>query len=302
MIYTVTFNPAIDYVLSVPKFKKGEINRSADETFYVGGKGINVSVVLKELGCASVALGFVAGFTGEKIEQELNLQGIITDFVHLKDGASRINVKIRSEQETDINAAGPEIDADSLKEFYKKTENLSDGDTLILAGSIPKQMSDDTYCKVMEGLKDKGVRVVVDAEGELLVKALKYRPFLIKPNHLELMQILGEKIETDEDIISGAKQLQRMGARNVLVSLAQNGAVLVDEAGCSYRVAAPKGTLINSVGAGDSMVAGFIAGYLKTKDLKSALDLGVAAGSATAFSVGLATADDIQKVLGSINL
>ena len=300
MIYTVTFNPAIDYVLSVQKFKTGEINRSVEETIFVGGKGINVSVVLKELGCTSVALGFVAGFTGEKIEQELKQQGIATDFVHLKNGTSRINVKIRSVEETDVNAAGPEIDAESIDEFYKKIQKLDDGDLLILAGSIPKQMSDDTYCRVLELLKDKEVKIVVDAEGDLLVKALKYHPFLIKPNHIELAQILGEKLETDEDIIRGAKQLQAMGAGNVLVSMAQNGAVLVDEAGKSYRVAAPKGTLVNSVGAGDSMVAGFVACYLKTKDLKSALDLSVAAGSATAFSLGLATAGEIQRVLDSI--
>lgn len=299
MIYTVTFNPAIDYVLSVQKFKTGEINRSAEETIFVGGKGINVSVVLKELGCTSVALGFVAGFTGEKIEQELKQQGITTDFVHLKNGTSRINVKIRSDEETDVNAAGPEIDAESIDEFYKKIQKLDDGDLLILAGSIPKQMSDDTYCRVLELLKYKEVKIAVDAEGDLLVKTLKYHPFLIKPNHIELAQILGEKLETDEDIIRGAKQLQGMGAGNVLVSMAQNGAVLVDEAGKSYRVAAPKGTLVNSVGAGDSMVAGFVAGYLKTKDLKSALDLSVAAGSATAFSLGLATAGEIQRVLDS---
>lgn len=300
MIYTVTFNPAIDYVLSVPNFKTGEINRSAEETVFVGGKGINASVVLKELGCTSVALGFVAGFTGEKIEQELNQQGIATDFVHLKDGTSRINVKIRSDEETDVNAAGPEIDVQSVEGFYKKIESLNDGDVLILAGSLPKQMSDDTYCRVLELLKDKVVKAVVDAEGDLLVKTLKYHPFLIKPNHIELAQILGEKLETDEDIIRGAKQLQRMGARNVLVSMAQNGAVLVDEAGKSYRVAAPKGTLVNSVGAGDSMVAGFIAGYMETKDYGYALKLGVAAGSATAFSVGLATAEEIEKILGCL--
>lgn len=300
MIYTVTFNPAIDYVLSVPKFKKGEINRSTEEIFYVGGKGINVSVVLKELGCTSVALGFVAGFTGEKIEQELKLQGITTDFVHLKDGTSRINVKIRSDEETDVNAAGPEIDVQSVEEFYKKIESLNDGDVLILAGSIPKQMSDDTYCKVLRILENKSINVVVDAEGDLLVKTLKYRPFLIKPNHIELSQMLGECFDTEEDIIDGAKRLQKAGAKNVLVSMAEKGAIFIDETGKSHRVLAPKGKLINSVGAGDSMVAGFIAGYMETKDYGYALKLGVAAGSATAFSVGLATAEEIEKILGCL--
>ena len=298
MIYTVTFNPAIDYIVRMDKpLDPGMTNRSASEDCFFGGKGINVSTVLKNLGIENTALGFAAGFTGEAIVDSVNKKGIIADFIMLEEGISRINVKIKGEEETEINAQGPKISDEAQKELFDKLARLKEGDLLILAGSIPGSLPDDVYERILSMLDGRGIEFVVDATKDLLTNVLKYHPFLIKPNNFELGEIIGKKLETDDDIYEGAVSLQKMGARNVLISMAGDGAMLVDENGLKYRIGVPKGTVRNSVGAGDSMVAGFVAGYLKTKDYETALKMGTAAGSATAFSDGLATAADIEKVL-----
>ena len=300
MIYTVTLNPAIDYVLNVRQFEAGRINRSENEATFFGGKGINVSLVLRELGMESVALGFVSGFTGKAIEQGIDEMGVKTDFVHAKTGFTRINVKIRSGQETDVNGNGPEIDGEEVEQLFGKLDKLTDGDTLVLAGSIPKSLSSDIYERVLSKLQGRRIRFVVDASKSLLVNSLKYSPFLIKPNTDELGEIFAVKINGRKDAVLYAHKLQQMGAKNVLVSMGGEGAVLLDEHGAEHFAPAIKGKVVNTVGAGDSMVAGFVAGYLKTDDYDYALKLGTAAGSATAFSVGLATKDDIDKLLGGM--
>ncbi|MCH5203892.1 MAG: 1-phosphofructokinase [Oscillospiraceae bacterium] len=299
MIYTVTFNPAIDYVVYTDKVEVGEVNRAEDEKICFGGKGINVSIVLNELGIRSRALGFVAGFTGEAIESGVREKGIETDFVHLPKGFSRINVKIRSDSETELNGKGPDIDGSSLNELYKKLDALSDGDTLVLAGSIPDSMPSDIYEKILRRLSGKNIRAVVDATRELLTNTLKYKPFLIKPNSRELGEIFGVSPKTKEDICAYAVKLKEMGAKNVLVSMAGDGALLIDENGKTHFCGACKGTVKNSVGAGDSMTAGFIAGVTgdREADYDYALRLGTAAGGATAFSYGLAEREDIFALL-----
>ena len=297
MVYTVTFNPAIDYVVRMDgDLLPGMTNRSASEEYYFGGKGINVSMVLAELGVKSTALGFVAGFTGRAIEEGVKEQGIDTDFIKLKEGNSRINVKLKASEETEINAQGPKIDEASQKELFDKLSKLVEGDTLILAGSIPNSLPDDVYERILSSLDGKGINFVVDATKDLLTNVLKYHPFLIKPNNFELGEIVGKVLTTDDQIYEGALKLQEMGARNVLISMAGDGAMLVDENGERYRIGVPKGTVRNSVGAGDSMVAGFVAGYMKTKNYETALKMGTAAGSATAFSDGLAKAADIEAL------
>lgn len=297
MIYTVTFNPAIDYVVRMDgDLAPGMTNRSASEEYYFGGKGINVSMVLAELGLKSTALGFVAGFTGRAIDEGVKEAGIDTDFIQLKEGISRINVKLKATEETEINAQGPKIDEAAQKELFDKLSKLVKGDVLILAGSIPNSLPDDVYEKILSMLDGKGIEFVVDATKDLLTNVLKYHPFLIKPNNFELGEIVGKKLETDDEIYNGALELQKMGARNVLISMAGDGAMLVDEEGKRYRIGVPKGTVRNSVGAGDSMVAGFVAGYMKEKNYETALKMGTAAGSATAFSDGLAKAADIEKL------
>lgn len=296
MIYTVTFNPAIDYVVRTPELKTGQVNRSEGEQMFFGGKGINVSIVLGELGVRSAALGFVAGFTGEAIENGLAKMGINTDFVRLKNGNSRINVKIKSYEETEINGQGPDISGDELAQLYAKLDKLEDGDTLILAGSIPSSLPSDIYEKILQRLSGRDIRTVVDATKELLLNTLKYRPFLIKPNNFELGELFGVTLESDDDIMHYAKKLQEMGARNILVSMAENGAVLLDESGNFHRCGVCKGTVVNSVGAGDSMLAGFIAGKEKGDD-DYALRLGTAAGGATTFSEGLATGEEIMRLI-----
>ena len=297
MIYTVTFNPAIDYVVRMDtELLPGMTNRSASEECYFGGKGINVSMVLAELGLKSTALGFVAGFTGKAIDEAVKKAGIDTDFIELKEGMSRINVKLKAGDETEINAQGPKIDEASQKALFDKLSKLQEGDVLILAGSIPNSLPDDVYEKILSMLQDKGIQFVVDATKDLLTNVLKYHPFLIKPNNFELGEIVGKILTTDDEIYEGALKLQEMGARNVLISMAGDGAMLVDESGKRYRIGVPKGTVRNSVGAGDSMVAGFVAGYMKTKDYDVALKMGTAAGSATAFSDGLAKAADIDEL------
>ena len=297
MIYTVTFNPAIDYIVRMDKpLDPGMTNRSVSEDCFFGGKGINVSTILKNLGIENTALGFAAGFTGEAIVEDVKRKGILADFIMLDKGISRINVKIKSEQETEINAQGPAISDEAYNELLKKLDSLKEGDMLILAGSIPSTLPSDVYEIILDRLKDKGVVFVVDATKDLLMNVLKYHPFLIKPNNHELGEMFGAVLKTDDEIEAHAKKLQEMGARNVLISMAGDGAMLITEDGERFRVGVPKGTVKNSVGAGDSMVAGFVAGYMKTKDYKVALNMGTAAGSATAFSDDLATGELINSI------
>jgi len=300
MIYTVTFNPALDYVMQISKLIPGERHFSENEFVVWGGKGINVSTVLKELDLDSVALGFVAGFTGNALENGLAQLGIKTDFIHLKKGLTRINVKIKAQEETDIDNYGPEIDEESLSKLYKRLEMLQDGDTLILAGSVPKSLPDNIYEEIIKKVCHKDIRIIVDATGNLLLSVLKYRPFLIKPNNFELSEVIGKELKTPEELADGARKLQSLGARNVLVSMAEKGALLIDEKGEEHYIKAPKGQLVNSIGAGDSMVAGFTAGYQQTGDYGYALKLGTACGSATAFSVGLAEKSKISEIFNSL--
>ena len=300
MIYTVTFNPAIDYVVHTDSMKLGEVNRSSSEEMYFGGKGINVSVVLKELGISSRALGFIAGFTGEAIENGIKAMGISTDFIRLKTGSSRINVKIKAEDETELNGQGPHIDAEALSDFFGKLDELSDGDILVLAGSVPGSLPSDIYEKIMERISDRKIRTVVDATRDLLLNVLRYRPFLIKPNNHELGEMFGKVLTTDEEIEHYGRKLQEMGAVNVLISMAGDGAMLIDENGKVHRCGVCRGEVKNSVGAGDSMVAGFIAGYMKC-GYEYALKLGTAAGGATAFSAGLAEKSKIDELLGQLD-
>lgn len=296
MIYTVTFNPAVDYVVSAGKIEAGCVNRLISEEIYFGGKGINVSVILRELGLKSVALGFVSGFTGDAIENGLRESGVETDFVHLKKGFSRINIKIRSDKETELNGCGPEIDDESLSKLFDKLKKIKNGDILVLAGSIPNTLPSDIYEKILHFLSDRDIKIIVDASGDLLMKVLKYRPFLIKPNHYELGKIFGIVINTDDEAVSCAAKLQKKGAKNVLVSMAEKGALLLDENGIIHKCGVCSGSVINSVGAGDSMVAGFIAGA-SDGDYEYALKLGTASGGATAFSRSLAKRNDIYRLL-----
>lgn len=296
MIYTVTFNPAIDYIVHTGTMQVGQVNRSQGEELYFGGKGINVSFVLHELGLPSKALGFVAGFTGAAIEAGIQEQGIATDFVHLDSGFSRINVKIKSGEETELNGQGPNISEAAVAELFEKLNQLQDGDILILAGSIPNTMPADSYEKILAHLSDKKIKVVVDATKDLLLKVLPYHPFLIKPNNHELGELFGVTLHSIEEIATYAKKLQEMGAQNVLISMAGDGALLIDETGKQHVCGVCKGTVKNSVGAGDSMVAGFVAGSMQG-DYEAALKLGTAAGGATAFSEGLAQRAEIERLL-----
>lgn len=296
MIYTVTFNPAIDYVVHTDDMKTGSVNRSSKEEIYFGGKGINVSWVLSELGIKSKALGFVAGFTGKAIEDGIKAKGIETDFVHLEKGFSRINVKIKSSEETELNGQGPVITDEAIKELYSKLDKLENGDTLILAGSIPNTLPSDIYEKILEYISSKDIKIVVDATKDLLLKVLKFKPFLIKPNNHELGEMFGVELKTKEEIIKYARRLKDMGAVNVLISMAGDGAILIDKDDNVHTCGVCKGKVKNSVGAGDSMVAGFVAGSADG-DYEYALKLGTASGGATAFSDGLATKDEIFRLL-----
>ncbi len=300
MIYTVTFNPAIDYVVELVSFNIGEINRTTREYMNLGGKGVNVSRVLTNLEVPNVALGFVAGFTGDALRNGLERMGVKTDFISLEEGNTRINVNIKGVEETDINARGPEIPNSAIDELFKKLDNLQSGDTLILAGSIPTSLPNDMYERIMERLYGKGIRFVVDATRDLLVKSLKYEPFLIKPNNHELGEIFGLELTKDNEIIYYARELKKQGAKNVLISMAGDGAILVDENDVAHKIGTPKGKVKNSVGAGDSMVAGFCAGYLEKGDYKYALRMGTAAGSASAFSESLATKQEVIDLLNKI--
>ena len=297
MIYTVTFNPSLDYIVSVDDFTTGRVNRTTKELIYAGGKGINVSIVLKNLGYDSTALGFVAGFTGKEISRLLSEKGISTDFVQVMKGLSRINVKIRSARESEINGQGPAIDKDSIDKLFEQLDHLKAGDVLVLAGSIPNVMPSTMYSDIMAFLKGRNIRIVVDATQDLLLNVLEYKPFLIKPNNHELGEIFGVELKTREEVVPYAKKMQEKGAVNVLVSMAGEGAVLVTEEGAVYMAEAPKGKLKNSVGAGDSMVAGFVAGYLQSEDYAEAFKTAVCTGSASAFSEELATREEVEQLL-----
>lgn len=296
MIYTVTFNPALDYSVCVKNLNIGLTNRTECENIFPGGKGLNVSAVLSNLGIENIALGFVAGFTGDEIERLFNSGGYKSDFIKLKKGLSRINVKIKSEKETEINASGPEIDNEAIDTLMYKLSKLEKDDTIVLAGSIPRSLPDTLYCDIMSQLADKGIRFVVDATGDLLIESLKFKPFLIKPNNHELGEIFGTKINTQNDAVKYAVKLKEMGAENVLVSLGGDGAVLASGDGNIIKCNAPKGKVINSVGAGDSMIAGFLAGWLGKGEYDYALKLGIASGSASAFSGSLAEKSDIYNI------
>ena len=296
MIYTVTFNPSLDYIVSVDDFKLGLTNRTSSELMLPGGKGINVSIVLKNLGIQSTALGFMAGFTGKEIARRLEEEGVASDFIQIEEGISRINLKLKSIDGTEINGSGPKIPKEKVEELMKRLNTMKEGDVLFLAGSIPASMPDDIYTRIMKELKDKGIMIVVDATRDLLVNVLKYHPFLVKPNNHELGEIFGVELKTRQDVIPYGKKLQEKGARNVLISMAGEGAVLVAEDGQVFEKPAPKGTLVNGVGAGDSMVAGFMAGWMEKQDYEYAFHMGISAGSASAFSENLATREEIQAV------
>ena len=301
MIYTVTFNPAIDYIIRLDKFATGTINRVTYEQVLGGGKGINVSIVLGNLGHKSTALGFLAGFTGEEIKRQLRTFNAADDFVQLEEGFSRINVKAKADVETEINGQGPKISEAKRDELFAKLSKLGEGDTLVLSGSIPNTLPDDMYERTLEPIHNKGIRIVVDAEKGLLLKVLKFRPWLIKPNNHELGDMFGVKLKTNEEIVEYAKKLQEKGARNVLISMAGDGAILLTEDGKDYFSPAPKGTLVNSIGAGDSMVAGFIAGYTESNgDYLKAFHMGLATGSASAFSENLATRPEVEALLKTL--
>lgn len=299
MIYTVTFNPALDYVMNVNNLKTGEINRAESEHLNYGGKGINVSAILSRLGIETIALGFIAGFSGDKLAEMLNTDEINNDFIKLKNGCTRINVKIKSDKETDINADGPKIQKDDLERLFEKLDRLKQGDFLVLAGSIPKSLPDNIYENILEQLKNKNTKFVIDATGDLLLNVLHFKPFLIKPNHHELGDIFGVEITTLDDIVKYGKLLQEKGAENVLVSWGKHGAVLMDKQGGIHKIGNVPGKIVSSVGCGDSMVAGFIAGYIESGDYSYALKLGAACGNATAFSQSLASRKEIKTMLES---
>lgn len=300
MIYTVTFNPSLDYIISVNDFSLGKTNRTSSEKIMAGGKGINVSTVLHNLGIENVALGFVAGFTGDEIKRMTDEEGIRSDFITLENGLSRINIKMKDFDGTEINGMGPKISSEAVDKLMNRLNNLNEGDTLVLAGSIPESIDDDIYKNIMAELSEKGISFVVDCTKDLLMNVLEYHPFLIKPNNHELGEVFGVELKTREEVVPYAKKMQERGARNVLVSMAGEGAVFLGENGKVFSLPAPKGKLVNAVGAGDSMVAGFISGWEETKDYYHAFKMGVAAGSASAFSESLATKEEIKKVYNSI--
>ena len=302
MIYTVTFNPSIDYIVDVDGFEKEKLNRTSGEKILPGGKGINVSIVLNNLGHENAAVGFAAGFTGKELCRIIDEAGITADLILLKEGFTRINVKVRSGAETEINGRGPDINEKFLDKLMRRIALISSGDILVLSGSIPDTIPDTIYADIMACLSEKNVRIVVDATGDLLMNVLKYRPFLIKPNNYELGEIFGIEIKTREEAVPYAMKLKKMGAENVLVSMGGEGSVLVSEDGSAYMSEAPKGEVKNTIGAGDSMVAGFIAGYLETGDYGEALKMGACAGSASAFSEELATREEVENLMETIKI
>lgn len=303
MIYTVTLNPSIDHVIEMNELQEGIVNKVNIENFYAGGKGINVSKILKEHGVENIALGFISGFTGEFIKNNLEQCGIKNDFINVLNGYSRINMKIKTnENETEINGLGPSISSSNIKDLFNQLEKLSSNDILVLAGSIPPSLSDNFYEEIMKQLSTKNVKIIVDARNNLLLNVLKYRPFLIKPNHNEISEIFNKEIKTIDELIFHGNKLKEMGAQNVLISMGEDGAILITESNEIYRSNIPKGTLKNSVGSGDSMVGGFITGYLKTNDYKEALKLGAASGSATAYSDDLAKISFINELSSQIQI
>ncbi len=296
MIYTVTFNPSLDYIVSIDDFKLGKTNRTTTELMLPGGKGLNVSTVLYNLGIKNTALGFTAGFVGEELKRLAKETGYSCDFIDIKEGVSRINVKMKDFDGTEINGMGPVIDEEALNALMKKLEMLTEKDTLVLAGSIPSSMPSDIYSRILETFSGRGIRFVVDATKKLLLNVLPFRPFLIKPNNHELGEMFGVTLKSKDEVVPYAKKLREMGAMNVLVSMAGEGAVLVDEIGKVHQLDAPKGILVNAVGAGDSMVAGFLAGWEEQGDYEHAFKMAVSAGSASAFSELLATEDEIRTL------
>jgi len=296
MIYTVTFNPSLDYIVSVDSLTLGTVNRTNKEIMFPGGKGINVSIVLKNPGFESTILGFNAGFTGKEIKRLVKEMGCNEDMIDIDNGISRINVKLRSNEESELNGMGPVIDSAAIAKLYKQFDNLKEGDVLVLAGSIPSSMPEDIYMKIMEYLEGKGILIAVDATKDLLMNVMPYHPFVVKPNNHELGEIFGITLKDKKDVAEYAKKLQEKGARNVIVSMAGDGAVMVTEDGTVYESEAPKGKVVNSVGAGDSMVAGFLYGYLTTKDYKEAFKYGISSGSASAFSENLATKEEVASI------
>lgn len=300
MIYTVTFNPSLDYIVKVDDLALGAVNRVSSEVIMAGGKGINVSIVLKNLGHESRALGFLAGFTGDEIARQLEERGVACDFIRVKEGMSRINVKIASQQETEVNGLGPDIDSSDVEALFDRLDALAAGDILIISGSVPAALPQDIYERILARLEGRGVDIVVDATRDLLLNVLAYRPFLIKPNNHELGDIFGVELSRREEVVPYAKMLQERGARNVLVSMAGEGAVLVGEDGSVLMSESPRGQVVNSVGAGDSMVAGFVAGYLEGDgSFERAFRMGLCTGSASAFSLELATRDDVEALLAA---
>lgn len=302
MIYTVTFNPSLDYIVEVKDLQIGTINRTSYEQMLPGGKGINVSFILKNFGIDNTALGFLAGFVGDEIQRRIEQEGIKAEFLKLDSGTSRINVKLRNIDGMEINGMGPEISEELVEQLLEKIDALQKDDLLVLAGSIPSSMPDSIYMDIMVRIEKKGIKVVVDATRDLLMNVLKYHPFLIKPNHHELGEIFGVTLKTREDVIPYAKKLQEKGAQNVLVSMGGEGAVLLDEKGAVYTSKAPEGVVVNAVGAGDSMVAGFLAGWIQTGRYEEAFRMGLASGSASAFSEKLATKEEIEAVYHTISL
>lgn len=298
-IYTITFNPSLDYIVTVDHFTCGTVNRTKEEKILPGGKGVNVSMVLQNLGYGNIALGFLAGFTGEKIQSLLEEKGVKTSFIPVEEGISRINIKLRSDEESEINGRGPAVTEVHIKKLYEKLDETKEGDFLVLAGSIPETLPETIYMDIMKYLSGRRLNIVVDATKNLLLNALKYHPFLIKPNHHELGEIFGVKLTEKKDVITYATRMQQMGARNVLVSMAGDGAVLAAEDGRIFQAEAPGGTVKNSVGAGDSMVAGFIAGYLHDHTYENAFKMGICAGSASAFSENLAARAEVEALLAN---
>ena len=302
MIYTVTLNPSIDYVIKVEKLVNGHVNRVNEEHVYPGGKGINVTRILKNLNNENIALGFVSGFTGDYIIDSLQELNLKSNFIKVKEGFTRINVKIKSEEETEINGQGPKISEEELNQFYEIIDKLVDGDILILSGSIPACLDEKLYENIMKRVADRDIKVIVDATKNLLLNVLKYKPFLIKPNNHELAEMFGVELNSTKDVVFYAKKLKEMGAQNVLISMGKDGALLVSENSEVFTSNVAKGEVVNSVGAGDSMVAGFISGYLKSGNYEEALRLGAASGGATAFSSDLATREFIDKLLEEIEI
>lgn len=302
VIYTITFNPSLDYIVSVKDFRPGMTNRTSSELMLAGGKGINVSIVLGNLGIKSTALGFIAGFTGDEIVRRLHNGGINSEFIKINDGISRINIKLKSIDGTEINGQGPHIDSSHIEQLMNRLRRLESGDVLVLAGSIPAGISDNIYKDIMDMLKDKGVQIVVDATSRLLTNVLEYNPFFIKPNQHELGDIFNVTLNTQEEVIPYALELKKMGAVNVCVSMGGKGAILVADDGNVYKAKAPDGILKNSVGAGDSLVAGFLSGWIEKKDYEYAFRKGVATGSASAFSERLATNGEVNDLIGKVTI